>query len=368
MSQQYRYPNSAVVSVNIASEGNIDQPAPGELLQVGGRDPSDDLVPLRFNASGELLVDITGSLANPLPVTDAAAEASLASIDSKTPALGQALMAASQPVVIASNQSTLPVSAASLPLPAGAATEAKQDAQIVLETAISGKLPATLGQKAMAASLAVAISSDQSVIPVSAAALPLPSGAATETKQDAQIVQETAIAVSVAAINTKTPALASGRVPVDVQASVLPTGAATETTLAAINTKTPSLGQAAMAASVPVVLASNQSAIPVAAAGGRARANTPTYKDYSSGNVTTGAYVQLIASTTSATSLLDIFDSSGQAMIIAVGAAASEVDQFYVFPGGNGQVQLAIPAGSRVSVKALTATASSGYLLLNLYT
>jgi hypothetical protein len=43
----------------------------------------------------------------------------------------------------------------------------------------------------------------------------------------------------------------------------LPTGAATETTLAALNTKTPALGQATMANSRPVVLASNQSAVPV---------------------------------------------------------------------------------------------------------
>lgn len=40
-------------------------------------------------------------------------------------------------------------------------------------------------------------------------------------------------------------------------------GVATETTLSAINTKTPSLGQALMSASSPVVIASNQSAIPV---------------------------------------------------------------------------------------------------------
>lgn len=60
--------------------------------------------------------------------------------------------------------------------------------------------------------------------PVSAAALPLPIGAATE-----------------ATLATR----------------------ASETTLAAINTKTPALGQAAMAASTPVVIASNQSAVPV---------------------------------------------------------------------------------------------------------
>lgn len=57
----------------------------------------------------------------------------------------------------------------------------------------------------------------------------------------------------------------SGDWTVDVASSSLPTGAATETTLAAINTKTPALGQANMAGSRPVVLASNQSSIPVAA-------------------------------------------------------------------------------------------------------
>lgn len=41
----------------------------------------------------------------------------------------------------------------------------------------------------------------------------------------------------------------------------LPTGAATETTLTALNTKVPAQGQALMAASLPVTIASNQSAI-----------------------------------------------------------------------------------------------------------
>lgn len=54
---------------------------------------------------------------------------------------------------------TQPVSAASLPLPTGAATSA-------LQSTISGQLPASLGQKAMAASLACTLASDQSAIPV----------------------------------------------------------------------------------------------------------------------------------------------------------------------------------------------------------
>lgn len=77
-------------------------------------------------ASGVEGVLTLTSASNPLPVTDAATEVSIASIDLKTPALGQALMAASIPVAIASNQSAIPISAASLPLPTGASTAALQ--------------------------------------------------------------------------------------------------------------------------------------------------------------------------------------------------------------------------------------------------
>lgn len=79
----------------------------------------------------------------PLP-TDAATESTLALINTKTLAAGQSVMASSSPVAIASNQSAIPVtdnggsltvdgtffqatqpiSAASLPLPSGAATDA----------------------------------------------------------------------------------------------------------------------------------------------------------------------------------------------------------------------------------------------------
>jgi hypothetical protein len=50
---------------------------------------------------------------------------------------------------------------------------------------------------------------------------------------------------------------------VTVTSSVLPTGAASETSLSALNTKVPSQGQALMASSLPVVIASNQSAVSV---------------------------------------------------------------------------------------------------------
>lgn len=97
--------------------------------------------------------------------------------------LGQKLMAASTPVVIASDQSTIPISAASLPLPAGAATEATLATRATEATLATRLADATftsrintLGQKLMAASTPVVIASDQSPVSVT-----LASGTSTGT-------------------------------------------------------------------------------------------------------------------------------------------------------------------------------------------
>jgi hypothetical protein len=56
---------------------------------------------------------------------------------------GQATMANSEPVVIASDQSAVPVSASSLPLPTGAATSAKQDTGNTSLATIAGAVSGT---------------------------------------------------------------------------------------------------------------------------------------------------------------------------------------------------------------------------------
>lgn len=82
---------------------------------------------------------------------------------------------------------------------------------------------------------------------------------------------------------------------------------------------------------------------------------------YSSTNVTTSAYVEMISSLSVNASGIFIFDSSGQTLLLGVGSAGNEVVYTLVEPGGNGFVPLFIPKGSRVALKALSATASSGY-------
>lgn len=126
------------------------------------------------------------------------------------------------------------------------------------------------------------------------------------------------------------------------------------------------LGSKVSASSIPVVIASDQGTIP--SGKGRSVANAPVRNDYTITPVVIGTYTQLVAATTLATNMVEIFDSSGQALYFAVGAAGSEVNQFIINPGGNGQVPLAIPAGSRVSIQAITATANSGFIDVNFYT
>jgi hypothetical protein len=97
-------------------------------------------------------------------------DSSLSVISARTPVLGQALMAASTPVVIASNQgaipvsgtffqATQPVSVSSLPLPSGAATET------TLGT-VASRLPATIGPMPAAGSLCIVVANDQAPIPI----------------------------------------------------------------------------------------------------------------------------------------------------------------------------------------------------------
>jgi len=86
-------------------------------------------------------------------------------VDNASIAVTGAFFQATQPVSGTFWQATQPVSAASLPLPTGASTEATLATRLA-DATFTGRIN-TLGQKAMAASTPVVIASDQSAIPVS---------------------------------------------------------------------------------------------------------------------------------------------------------------------------------------------------------
>lgn len=103
-------------------------------------------------------------------------------------------------------------------------------------------------------------------------------------------------------------------------------------------------------------------------------AATVSYVDSSINNygptpVTAGAWVQLIAALPSAASGVEIFDSSGEIMELGVGAAAAEARVWVIQPGGNGRVPLTFAAASRISIRAVNATANVAgtYNILNFF-
>lgn len=375
-------------------------------------------------------VDALGGLVVNTIAGGAATEATLAAMSAKLPAtLGQKTMANSLAVVVASDQSAIPVSqsgtwnvnniSGTIALPTGAATAARQDTGNTSLGNIDGKLPATLGQKAMAASLAVVLASDQSAIPVSqsgtwnvnniSGTIALPTGAATEAtlaaasaKLPATLGQQAmaaSLAVVLASDQSAIPVTQSGTWNVtNISGTVsLPTGAATETTLTAMSAKLPAaLGQTTMAASLSVAIASNQSAIPASQSGtwssrtqdGSGNAVTSAAlgssrglhvsqlgltavdkarNDYTSVNVTTGAYTQLVASLAAECQQVEIFDSSGQTLFLATGGAGAESDKVYIVPGGNKIIPLRIASGTRVAIKAVSGMANAGEISVNFY-
>lgn len=317
---------------------------------------------------GKTQLDVNIAGASGAPINE-----NLVQVGGAAIALGQTTMAASLPVAIASNQTAVPENL----------------------TQVGGSAIA-IGQAAMAASLPVVLASNQTSIPVT-------QGTSPWVENVSQFGGSNVV--------TGTGASGAGipRVTISNDSSL---AANQSVNLTQVGGSAITLGQKTSANSVPTVLASDQSAIPVSQSGtwtvqpGNTANTTPwlatinqggnsatvtagnalkvdgsavtqpisqagrskvaiVRNDYSSVNVTTGAYVQLIASTAATINQLDIFDSSGQTLALATGAAASEVNQIYIYPGGNGIVELLIAAGTRVSIIAISGTASTGEIDIN---
>src|SRR6185436_5601098 len=247
--------------------------------------------------------NISGTVTANIGTTNGIAlDTTLLSLSAKFNSLGQKTSANSSPVVIASDQSSISVNASSLPLPTGASTSALQSSTNSLLTSIDNKI--------------TTVNTGAVVVTSST----LPTGASTSSLQ-------TTGNNSLSSIDTKVPALVSGRVPVDGSAVVQPVsgnvaisnfpasqpvtfsgslpagtnqighvitdigstvavsnfpatqpisgtvtanigttnGLALDTSVNNINSKLGSLGQKNSAGSAPVVIASDQSTLPISA-------------------------------------------------------------------------------------------------------
>ena len=125
----------------------------------------------------------------------------------------------------------------------------------------------SLGQKTMGNSVPVVLSSDQSAIPISGTVTASIADVATEAKQDAQIVILSAIDSKLGSVDTDNVTVVSSALPTGAATSANQTsGNALLTTIdssiSSLSAKFNSLGQKVMAGSVPVVISSDQSDVP----------------------------------------------------------------------------------------------------------
>jgi hypothetical protein len=88
--------------------------------------------------------------------------------------------------------------------------------------------------------------------------------------------------------------------------------------------------------------------------------------DYASTNVSRAAYTTLIESTEISCSRLQILDTSGKILKLAIGAAGSEVDFCSVPLSGSIVIPYYIPAGTRIAIEAIDADATTGLNVLSL--
>lgn len=256
---------------------------------------------------------------------------------------------------------------------AAPATEAKQDTNIT-----------ALGSLLTELQLKADLTETQ---PVSVSSSALPTGAATEATLAALAAEDFATQTTLSAADTKLAAiqtavqLLDNIVNVSSQANVAiaDIGAAasettlaalaaedfsTETTLAAMSAKLPaSLGSKASASSLSVTFASDQTSSPSDALD----VVGFTRIDFSSTNITTAAYTELLATVGSNTvRKVMIFLTSGTPMYLATGAAASETDRFIIYPGMDAVIEVTIPNGTRLSLKSIGSNITSGSMIVNL--
>lgn len=357
-----------IMAINASNEAQVrDDDANTTLTSIDGKILTYDLdtgggtenvpgVNLRFSANGgsveagtvadPIRIDPVGTTSQPVVgnVADNAA-------DSGNPVKAGAIYEAALPTYDDGDRSTLHTNVSGELLTRNSTAEASL-------SSIDAGIPAALGQAAMAASMPVVVASDQSSLPTT------PDGSAAANAADS------GNPIKVGAVyNAALPTYDDGdrtNLQSDVNGKLLTSDTVAQASLAAIDAGIPSaLGQAAMAASMPVVIASDQSSVPVSVVA--LSQKEFVRNDYTGTAVTTAAYVQLIASLAFDVKEIEIFDSSGETLKLALGAAASEVDQLLVFPGGNGRIPFSASATDRLSIRAVSANATVGEVSINLY-
>ena len=322
-SNQTAIPVSGTITATNAANGTLGAAAPTVATQIAAQ-LGGNLQYLSATAGGLLKVDGSG-VTQSVSGTVTASQTTAANLNATVVGTGTFAVQATQAGTWNLNNITGTVS-----LPTGAATETTL-------SGMSGKLPATLGQKVMLSSLAVAIASDQSAIPASqsgtwninnvSGTISLPTGAATES--------------TLSALNTKVTADFGASTSSIRTASLV----GNATGAAAFN------AGAASAQTLRVVLA-DESKPQVGLASVQVISRT-----YSTSNVT-GTYSNLGSVLSAQGNMVAFFETGGTPLIVGWGS----VDKFIIPPGGSeSPLPILIPNGTQLQIKTADAsTVSSG--------
>lgn len=276
---------------------------------------------------------------------------SLASIDAKVPALGQALAAASTPVVLTAAQiSTL------TPLSTVAVTQSTSpwvtSRNWTLASGSDSVASVQSGTWTVARSWTLASGTD-SVSAVQSGTwnitnisgtISLPTGAATSANQ-------TTANSSLSSLDTKA-----------VQ-NALNYGAASGAVRVAAQIGNASavadFGAGASSAQTLRVVRASTSGVQLQSA-----SLLPYFQDFSSGNLTT-SYTQVIASTGATINKLSVTNNSGANVYIATGAAASEIAFELILAGEARDIIVNIPSATRLSIRSVSGTVATGTIKIS---
>lgn len=366
---------SSTVTANQGTQGLSTSPWFMNLRNAGGTELGIAATPLRVDPTGTTTQPISAA-ALPLPAGAATSalqttgNTSLSSIDGKTPSLGQALMAASSPVVIASNQSAVPASQSG--------TWTVQPGNTANTTPWLNTINQGGNSATVSAGGALKVDGSAATQPVSGTVTANQGGAPWTVTGTGTAGSAAAGVLTVQGIASMTALKVDGSaVTQPVSGTVSAAQSGTWTVQPGNTANTTAWKVDGSAVTQPISGAVSQSGTWTVQPG-----NTPnttawlttqaghSYSDsarldYSSTNVTTAAWVQLIASTAAAVTQLYIDDTCGQVLELGTGAAASETRKLIIPRGGfSSKVELAIPAGTRISLKAITATCSVGDITL----
>lgn len=289
--------------------GGGDASAANQLTQINLSASTNSLLgaglPSSLGAGGGIKIDssgsaipVSGTITTNIGTTNGLAlDTTLTILSNKFATLGQKTSNGSTPVVIASDQSTIPISAISLPLPIGASTAALQTSGNSILSNLDNKSPILINGR-------IPIDGSGVTQPISGS-ISITGALPTGNNVIGHVITDTGSTIAISNFPATQPI--SGTITANIGTT---NGLALDSTLTSLNNKFNSLGQKTSINSTPVVIASDQSTLNIS--GSVSISNFPATQPIS-GTVTANiGTTNGLALESTLTTLSNKFNSLGQ--------------------------------------------------------